>query len=63
MSPRPHPFVPKVNHAEEGTLKGQLIKLGMYTIAASFEVGRTCRQGRDAVCRIPRPADRTGDGR
>jgi DNA replication protein DnaC len=38
MSPRPQPFVPKVDRAEEGTLKGQLIKLGMYTIAASFEV-------------------------
>ena len=37
MSPRPQPFVPKLNQAEEGTLKGQLIKLGMYTIAASFE--------------------------
>jgi DNA replication protein DnaC len=37
MSPRPQPFVPKVDRAEEGTLKGQLIKLGMYTIAASFE--------------------------
>jgi len=30
--------VPTLNAAEEGTLKGQLIKLGMYTIAASFEV-------------------------
>jgi DNA replication protein DnaC len=29
--------VPTLNAAEEGTLKGQLIKLGMYTIAASFE--------------------------
>jgi DNA replication protein DnaC len=38
MSPRPRPFVPTMNAAEEGTLKGQLIKLGMYTIAASFEV-------------------------
>jgi DNA replication protein DnaC len=38
VSPRPQPFVPKLNQAEEGTLKGQLIKLGMYTIAASFEV-------------------------
>ena len=37
MSPRPQPFVPKLNQAEEGTLKGQLIKLGMYTVAASFE--------------------------
>jgi hypothetical protein len=37
MSPRPRPFVPNLNAAEEGTLKGQLIKLGMYTIAASFE--------------------------
>ena len=37
MSPRPQPFVPKLNHADEGTLKGQLIKLGMYTVAASFE--------------------------
>src|SRR5207302_333624 len=37
MSPRPRPFVPTMNAAEEGTLKGQLIKLGMYTIAASFE--------------------------
>jgi DNA replication protein DnaC len=38
MSPRPQPFVPKLDRAEEGTLKGQLIKLGMYTIAASFEM-------------------------
>ena len=38
MSSRPRPFVPTMNAAEEGTLKGQLIKLGMYTIAASFEV-------------------------
>jgi DNA replication protein DnaC len=37
MSPRPQPFVPKLDRAEEGTLKGQLVKLGMYTIAASFE--------------------------
>src|SRR5438105_5375547 len=37
MNPRPRPFVPNLNAAEEGTLKGQLIKLGMYTIAASFE--------------------------
>jgi DNA replication protein DnaC len=37
MSPRPQPFVPKLDRAEEGTLKGQLVKLGLYTIAASFE--------------------------
>jgi hypothetical protein len=38
MSPRPQPFVPKLNHADEGTLKGQLIKLGLCTMAASFEM-------------------------
>src|SRR5438105_6857167 len=38
MSPRSQPFVPKLNQADEGTLKGQLVKLGMYTVAASFEV-------------------------
>ena len=37
MSARPRPFVPKLNEAEEGTLKGQRIKLGLYTMAASFE--------------------------
>jgi DNA replication protein DnaC len=37
MSPRPQPFVPKLTQADEGTLKGQLIKLGLYTMAASFE--------------------------
>ena len=37
MSARPRPFVPAVAPAEEGTLKGQLIKLGLYTMAASFE--------------------------
>jgi hypothetical protein len=37
VSPRPQPFVPKLNQAEEGTLKCQLIELGMYTIATSFE--------------------------
>ena len=37
MTPRPRPFVPKLNEAEEGTLKGQLFKLGLYTMAASFE--------------------------
>ena len=38
MSPRPRPFVSTMNAAEEGTLRRQLIKLGLYTIAASFEV-------------------------
>jgi DNA replication protein DnaC len=37
MSPRPQPFVPKLDRAEEGTLRRQLTKLGMYTIAASFD--------------------------
>jgi DNA replication protein DnaC len=46
MSPRPQPFVPKLDRAEEGTLKGQLVKLGLYTIAASFE-GEAERAAKD----------------
>src|SRR5687767_4625453 len=37
MSPRPRPFVPTISQADEGTLKGQLIRLGLYTMAAHFE--------------------------
>jgi DNA replication protein DnaC len=37
MSPRPRPFVPTLPAAEEGTLKGQLIQLGLDTVAEHFE--------------------------
>jgi hypothetical protein len=35
--PRPQPSVPKLTQADKGTLKGQLIKLGMYPMAARFK--------------------------
>ena len=64
MSPRPRPFVPNLNAAEEGTLKGQLIKLGMYTIAASFEAeAERVAKDETPVCGLPGAADRVGDDR
>lgn len=37
MSPRQPPFVPTLPEAERGTLKGQLMQLGLHAIAAAFE--------------------------
>ena len=63
MSPRSQPFVPKLNRADEGTLKGQLIKLGMYTIAASFEVEAERSAKHETPYALPGTAGRVGDDR